>query len=225
MIMMIYLKNARRGGSSADFLNDVDFLHLVPGILKSQKNNSRAIFFELCDNAFEVVTKSVHELFKQITELSCTLDKVTVQHRSFTVLLTFFFLNGAIFCLLNSLLKMKEDDYDAQGTASMVVSCLKESLGMTRTQLATRLLHFRCVCSNLDNNFTFHQFTYFSLCSYDGVYASQDQRVSGGGCLNLPAMVGEQLGLEEGSLTGTWDYAHNLQIVWKNLLAAHPVVE
>ena len=38
-------------------------------------------------------------------------------------------------------------------------------------------------------------------------------------------LVARELGLEEGSLTGTWDFAHNLQIVWKNALAMHPVVE
>ena len=66
---------------------------------------------------------------EKITELSATftLDMVTVQLRSFTVLLTFFFRNGKIFCLLNSVLKMGEDDYDSAGTASMVVRSLKES--------------------------------------------------------------------------------------------------
>ena len=62
-------------------------------------------------------------------------------------------------------------------------------------------------------------------CSYDGVYASKTQRVGGGGSLDLPAMVAEELGLEEESITGTWDYAHNLQIVWKKALAQHPMVE
>ena len=56
-----------------------------------------------------------------ITEIAVTLDKVTVQHRSFTVLLTLFFVDGKIYCALNDLLTMKEDDYDARGTAAMVV--------------------------------------------------------------------------------------------------------
>jgi hypothetical protein len=63
------------------------------------------------------------------------------------------------------------------------------------------------------------------ICSYDGVYASQEQRVTGGGSLDLPASVAAELGLEEDSLTGTWDYSHSLQIVWKNALGLHPVVE
>jgi hypothetical protein len=57
------------------------------------------------------------------------------------------------------------------------------------------------------------------------VYASKEQRVGGGGSLDLPAVVAEELGLEEESITGTWDYAHNLQIVWQRALAQHPVVE
>jgi hypothetical protein len=58
-----------------------------------------------------------------------------------------------------------------------------------------------------------------------GVYASPDQRVAGGGCLDLTTMVAEELGLEAGSITGTWDFAHSLQIVWKNALGEHETVE
>lgn len=61
--------------------------------------------------------------------------------------------------------------------------------------------------------------------SYDGVYASPDQRVAGGCCLDLTTMVAEELGLEAGSITGTWDFAHGLQIVWKNALGEHETVE
>jgi hypothetical protein len=144
-VMMTYLKNARRGGGAADFLHDIDLTHLLPGVTNSTKNNSRNTFFELRDDAFEVVTGAVQELFRseKVTEFSATLDKVTVQHRSYTVLLTFFFHEGSIFCLLNSLLKMNEEDYDAVGTARMVVNSQKETLGLTRTQLANKLLHFR----------------------------------------------------------------------------------
>ena len=43
------------------------------------------------------------------------------------------------------------------------------------------------------------------------MYASPEQRVAGGGCLDLTRMVEEELGLEEGAITGTWEIAHNLQ--------------
>ena len=49
--------------------------------------------------------------------------------------------------------------------------------------------------------------------------------MAGGGCLDLPNSVAAELGLPDGSLTGTWDYGHNLQIVWNNALTQHPVVE
>ena len=39
------------------------------------------------------------------------------------------------------------------------------------------------------------------------MYASAEQRVGGGGSLDLPEGVAAELGLEEGSLTGTWDYS------------------
>jgi hypothetical protein len=145
VVIRSFLKIVLEVGSSADFMKNIDFTHIFPGILKSPKNNSRGAFFELRDDCFEVVTEKVQMLFKsdKVTELSATLDKVTIQHRSFTVLLTFFFYGGKIYCVLNSLLKMAEEDYNATGTARMVVNNMKETLGLSRTQLASKLLHFR----------------------------------------------------------------------------------
>ena len=37
---------------------------------------------------------------------------------------------------------------------------------------------------------------------YDGVYATNEEKVSGGGCLELKIKVAEKLGLENGSITG-----------------------
>ena len=68
---------------------------------------------------------------------------MTVQSRSFTVLLTYFFYEGKIYCLLNSLLKMGEDNYNSAGTARMIVSEMSKALGITRTQPSKKLLHFR----------------------------------------------------------------------------------
>lgn len=64
IVNMVFLKVARRGGSASDFQNDIDFLHLLPQLAKSQKNNSHNTFFELRNDAFEVVTETVQELFK-----------------------------------------------------------------------------------------------------------------------------------------------------------------
>ena len=57
------------------------------------------------------------------------------------------------------------------------------------------------------------------------MYASPEQRVAGGGCLDLVGWMEAELGLEEGSLSGTWDYAHSLQIVWNNAIKQHEEVE
>ena len=145
LVIKAYLKTATEGGSGQDFLRLVDFTHLIPGVLKSQKNNSRPAFFRLRDDCFELVTERVRERFRrgEINEFSCTLDKVTVQSRSFTVLLTFFFSNGKIFCLLNGLLSMEQGDYNSPGTAKMIADCLKDTLGLTSSQLARTLLHIR----------------------------------------------------------------------------------
>ena len=150
-VIRAFLKNIRRGLGSEDFLADVDLLHNVPGVPKSQKNNSRSTFFELRNDVFEVVTASVQEFFRsgEISEISVTLDKVTVQHRSYTVVITFFFYMGSLYCLLNELLRMKEGEYDARGTVELVAKCLMSTLGLTRTQLASILLHFRSILSRV----------------------------------------------------------------------------
>ena len=57
------------------------------------------------------------------------------------------------------------------------------------------------------------------------MYASPEQQVGGGGSLDLPKAVAEELGLEEGSITGTWDYSHSLQIIWNNGLEKQTTVE
>ena len=112
--------------------------------------------------------------------ITVTLDKVTVQRTSYTVILTFFFYEGKIHIILNKLAKLSTDEYDAEGTAEMLVQTLVETLGITRTRLASVLVHF----------------------VYDGVYATKDERVSGGGCLELKNHVAELLGLDVGHITG-----------------------
>ena len=62
----------------------------------------------------------------------------------------------------------------------MLINTLIETLGVTRTRLAVLLVHF----------------------VYDGVYATKEERVSGGDCLELKIKVAEKLGLENGSITG-----------------------
>ena len=137
------MKNLKRGLGAQDFIVDMDYLHSTPGIPNSQKNDSRNIFFEIRDDAFKIVSEDIHTfLKKKVSELSVTLDKVTVSHISYTVILTFFFYNGHIFCYLNKLATMSSDSYDARSTAHLVVSTLMETLGLTRTRLANLSVHF-----------------------------------------------------------------------------------
>ena len=139
----------------------------------------------LCRNVvFEVVSEKAKKWFGGgeggVEEISVTLDKVTIQRKSFTVLLTYFFSNGVIYIFLNKLMQMLVDEYDSVGFARAVVRDLCETLGVTKTRLAVILLHF----------------------AYDGVYATTQQRVDGGGSLNLIHHVTSELGLEEGDISG-----------------------
>ena len=56
---------------------------------------------------------------------------------------------------------------------------LGETLGETRTRLANILVHF----------------------AYDGVYTLAEERVGGGGSLNLVRFVEDELGLDEESIS------------------------
>ena len=75
-------------------------------------------------------------------DIAVTLDKVTVHRVSYTVIMTYFFQNGKIHVILNKLQELTSVDYSGMETASMVVAVLKETLGLTDTQLARILRHF-----------------------------------------------------------------------------------
>lgn len=79
---------------------------------------------------------------KDVNFIAVTLDKVTVQRHSYTVILTYFFNKGKIHVTLNKIVKLSTSDYDAAGTAAMVVNCLIETLGLSMFQLSLKLTHF-----------------------------------------------------------------------------------
>ena len=111
-----------------------------------------------------MVSGKIVDLFRsgKITEMASTLDKVTVYHKSYTVLLTFFFFDGKIYCALNELILLAEDEYDSVGTARMVVRSLMETLGLTRTKVASLLVHFRFVLNDhLRSNYQSSLYIYF----------------------------------------------------------------
>ena len=204
------IKALKHGQSSVDFQSDNNLFHLTAAsqtLTVATKNDSRAAFFKIRDVIFEVVSEKVRDWFVQdgpgcIDDIAITLDKVTVNRVSFTVLLTYFFWEGKIYVLLNKLNVMNEDEYDSEGTARAVVEVLLLTLGVSKTRLANLLRHF----------------------AYDGVYATDEERVGGGGSLNLIYYVALELDLDEGDVTGTWDVAHQLQIIWHRSLKQNPEI-
>ena len=54
------------------------------------------------------------------------------------------------------------------------------------------------------------------------VYANNEERIKGGGCLELRKYVEIELGLDPGSITGDWDFSHKLQLIWGDTLKKNP---
>lgn len=183
-------------------LNDKDNLTTTIKT-NATKNDSRQEFFTLRNITYEKTAERVKTLFQEVDAFSVTLDKVTVSRVSFTVILSYFFLDGSIYIVLNNLHKMQIKDYDAKGHANFVIQSLIETTGLSKDQLATKCVHF----------------------AYDGVYATKEERVSGGGSLSLVNHVAEELNLEPGDITGQWDIAHNLQLIWADSLKTNPEVQ
>lgn len=66
------------------------------------------------------------------------------------------------------------------------------------------------------------QVSIISFCNFAEYISSLEERVAGGGSLNLTKFVALELGLEEGDISGTWDVAHQLQIIWNRALKKNP---
>lgn len=92
---------------------------------------------------------------------------------------------------------MNVDEYDTKGTAEMVGKVIMETLGLSREEIKSCIHHF----------------------SYDGVYATNEERQTGGG-LKLRDQFAVWLGLEKGAITGNHDLAHNLQLAFGETLGS-----
>ena len=110
--------------------------------------------------------------------------------------MSYFFWEGKINVLLNSVHKMKEEEYDSEGSAAMVGEVLMASLGLTKEEVADKFRHG----------------------TYDGVYASKDERVAGGGSLNLMDHFADWCDRPRSFFTGHWDVGHRLQLVYGDVL-------
>ena len=160
------------------------------------KNDGRQNFFSIWEIVFDKLTETIRRNFKNVRSACFTLDKVTVRRTPFTVIMTYFFNEGKIHVLLNSVHKMKADEYDGRGSAEMVGKVLMNSLGLTKEEVGEKFRHG----------------------TYDGVYASTDERVAGGGSLSLMHHYANWCGLPEELFTGHWDVGHKLQLVYGTTL-------
>lgn len=172
------------------------------------KNDGRQMYYEIREMFVEKILSATRKLFETIKTACFSLDKVTVRRTSFMVIMSFFFCEGKICPLLNSLHKMKEDEYDGKGSAKMVGEALMGSLDMPKSKVKTT----------------------YNAGSYDGVFAPKAERVEGGGSLNLMEWFGRWCNdLEDDDhspqakallkqYTGGWDAGHKLQLVYENAI-------
>lgn len=121
------------------------------------KNDGRENYFLIRDIIFHKLSENIKARFKNVEHACFTLDKVTVRRTPFTVLMTYFFYEGKIHVLLNSVHKMREEDYDGKGAAEMVGKVLMSTLDLSKDDVGRKYRH----------------------ATYDGVYASPEERVAG----------------------------------------------
>ena len=136
--------------SSQDFvrLNDKD--ELISSFCSSTgqntscatKNDGSEQFFYFRDVIYKKLREWHRELFKGTKSSSITLDKVTVGRIPFTLLMTYFFKEGRIRCILNKLHSMKSNEYDGENTANMVEIDLMASLGIIKEEVKNIVHHF-----------------------------------------------------------------------------------
>ena len=67
------------------------------------KNDGQEVYYEYQDIIYDKLDLNLAEKFKHVKSASFTLDKVTVSRILYTVLLTYFFWEGKINCVLNSI--------------------------------------------------------------------------------------------------------------------------
>ena len=187
------LKNSH---SSAEFRKLCDKDQLIPDINVATKNDGRMMFFEIKDMVYDELSERVVKIIKEASDLAVTLDKVTIGSRTYTVILSYYFYEGVIHCLLNKLYIMESDQCNGGTTAEFLVMTLMESLKLSRRDLARKLRHL----------------------SYDGVYELSAERTRGGGGLSLVHHVADVLGVDRDALTGHWDVGHKLQLVYGDVL-------
>ena len=125
------------------------------------KNDGMQHFFQLREIIYDNLLESIKEKLRYVRSFSFSLDKVTIRLVPYTVLVTYFYFKGKLHIYLNSIHPMKSFEYSGEETAKFVGEELMRTLGLTRNEVASKVTHG----------------------VYDGVYASREERVRGGGSL------------------------------------------
>ena len=75
------------------------------------------------------MSEKTKTFFKEhVKHITVTLDKVSVQRTSYTVILTFFFHKGKVHIIFTKFARLSTEEYDADGTADMLINTLVETL-------------------------------------------------------------------------------------------------
>ena len=196
MIVTNVIYCVKNSHSSVEYKKLCDKDQLLPEVNFAKQNDGQQMFFEIKDLIYDELTERIVKIIEDVDDLAVTLDKVTIGSKSYTVVVTYYFYNGAIHCLLNKLYIMGSKDGDGESTAEFLVMTLMETLRMTKAVLSTKLKHI----------------------AYDGVYELSEERTRGGGGLSLIDHVADVLGVEKRSLSGHWDMGHKLQLVFSDVL-------
>ena len=95
-----------------------------------------------------------------------------------------------------------ESEYDGPGCAEVVGNLLMLSLNLSKDEISQKFRHG----------------------TYDGIYASSEDRVAGGGRLSLMDHFANWCGTSKEFFTGHWDVAHILQLVYADVHKVNPAL-
>ena len=182
-------------GSAKDFvrLNEKDNILTQEN---ATKNDGPVDFFHIRELLFSEISNELKIYFKNnVKQFTVTLDKVSDRGTPYTVIVTYFFAEGKIYMILNSIYEMTSNDYDGPGTAKMVADVLMETLGISKEVLSKRCHHF----------------------VYDGVYASSEERKGNRGGLSLRHQFAKYLDISVEDITGNHDLSHNMQLSYSDI--------
>ena len=99
IIVRTVIKNILDGGGAAGFVRDCNLLQLTLDGLDFKyptKNDGRQNFFVLRDMLFEEMQSRNQQFFSDVKRVFITLDKVTLEGKSFTPICAYFFHEGVL---------------------------------------------------------------------------------------------------------------------------------